>query len=177
VVSVIIRKAAPADASAVSTVAAETFGLACPPHTTEAAKAAFIAKELSPDRFADYLADPDRALFVAVVEGEFVGYTMLIYRPSVDPEVIESLTREPTAELSKCYVVSTHHTAGVAAQLISASIADARERGYAAMWLGVNEENTRAQRFYGKHEFERVGSKHFLVGDVLENDWVMERAL
>jgi len=45
------------------------------------------------------------------------------------------------------------------------------------MWLGVNEENAKAQRFYAKHGFERVGSKHFLVGDRYEDDWVMERAL
>jgi len=45
------------------------------------------------------------------------------------------------------------------------------------MWLGVNQLNARAQRFYAKHGFERVGVKRFLVGDRFEDDFVYERAL
>jgi ribosomal protein S18 acetylase RimI-like enzyme len=49
--------------------------------------------------------------------------------------------------------------------------------GAEGIWLGVNQENARAQRFYGKHGFDRVGAKRFLVGDRYEDDWVMERSL
>ncbi len=59
---------------------------------------------------------------------------------------------------------------------MNASVGAAADAGAAAMWLGVNEENARAQRFYGKHGFERVGSKRFLVGERWEDDWVMERS-
>jgi diamine N-acetyltransferase len=45
------------------------------------------------------------------------------------------------------------------------------------MWLGVNQENARANRFYEKNGFAQVGIKHFLVGDRLEDDYVRERAL
>jgi ribosomal protein S18 acetylase RimI-like enzyme len=65
----------------------------------------------------------------------------------------------------------------VASLLMSASLEAAAARKAAGIWLGVNEENARAQRFYGKHGFERVGSKRFLVGGRLEHDWVMERPL
>jgi RimJ/RimL family protein N-acetyltransferase len=39
----------------------------------------------------------------------------------------------------------------------------------------VNQQNLRAQRFYAKNGFERVGSKRFLVGGVYEDDFVLER--
>jgi ribosomal protein S18 acetylase RimI-like enzyme len=94
-----------------------------------------------------------------------------------DADVRGSLRIHPTAELSKCYVLPGHHGEGVAGRLMAESLRAGGEAGAEGMWLGVNEENVRAQRFYGKHGFERVGAKRFLVGDRYEDDWVMERPL
>ena len=41
------------------------------------------------------------------------------------------------------------------------------------MWLGVWERNVRAQAFYRKHGFDRVGSKVFVVGSDPQTDLVM----
>ena len=43
------------------------------------------------------------------------------------------------------------------------------------MWLGVNQENQRAQRFYAKSDFRVSGTKTFRLGDSVENDYVMVR--
>lgn len=173
-----IRTATAADAAALAEVAAVTFPLACPPHTTQEAKASFIAAVLSSERFAEYAVDLHRRLLVAEDDsGTIVGYTMLNLGEPTDDDVRAAVTVRPTAELSKCYVMPGHHGEGVAARLMEASLAAAVDAGAAGVWLGVNEENARAQRFYGKHRFERVGAKRFLVGDRLEHDWVMERAL
>ena len=45
------------------------------------------------------------------------------------------------------------------------------------MWLGVNQRNERAQRFYAKHGFEVVGTKHMRVGDRIHDDFVLARVL
>ncbi|WP_308433092.1 GNAT family N-acetyltransferase [Pseudolysinimonas yzui] len=170
-----MRPASAADSAALAVVAAATFPLACPPHTTDEAKAAHIATHLTPARFDDYLADPARDLFLAESGDEAVGYTMLIAGEPTDPDVAASLTTRPTAELSKCYVLPGHHGAGIASALMTATLEAARARGAAAVWLGVNEENAKAQRFYDKSGFTRVGRKRFLVGDRYEDDFVMER--
>ncbi len=176
--TIAIRSATDADAAALAEVAAVTFPLACPPHTTEEAKASFIAAVLSSERFAEYAADLQRRLFVAEDDtGAIVGYTLLNLGEPGDDDVCSAVTVRPTAELSKCYVMPGHHGEGVAGRLMEASLAAAAVAGAAGVWLGVNEENARAQRFYGKHGFERVGAKRFLVGERLEHDWVMERAL
>ena len=94
-----------------------------------------------------------------------------------DTDVRACIRLRPSAELSKCYVMPGHHGAGVASRLMAESLETAALAGASGMWLGVNQENARAQRFYGKHGFERVGAKRFLVGDRYEDDWVMERAL
>jgi ribosomal protein S18 acetylase RimI-like enzyme len=60
---------------------------------------------------------------------------------------------------------------------MAASIGWARSVGAAGVWLGVNQQNERAQRFYAKSGFERVGTKRFLVGGQYEDDFVLEQPL
>ncbi|MEO7017754.1 MAG: GNAT family N-acetyltransferase [Leifsonia sp.] len=176
--TVMIRRAVAADAGALAAVAAVTFPLACPPHTTEESKAQFVATVLSEERFADYVDDDHRAVLIAEdADGAAVGYTMVNFGEPTDDDVSAAIRIRPTAELSKCYVLPGHHGAGVASSLLSESLEVAAAYGAQSIWLGVNEENERAQRFYAKNGFERVGSKRFLVGESLEDDWVMERAL
>lgn len=175
--SIITRRASAADAAALARLAALTFPLACPPHTTEEAKAAHIAAHLGVDSFDRYLADPARALFVAVDGDDLVGYTMLVEGEPADADVAAAIRIRPTAELSKVYVHPDAHGAGVAALLVEETVAEARQRGAAGVWLGVNQENARANRFYEKSGFARVGVKRFLVGDRFEDDFVRERAL
>ncbi|CAN5378703.1 GNAT family N-acetyltransferase [soil metagenome] len=172
-----IRQATAGDAPALAAVAAETFPLACPPHTKPEAIAAFIAANLSETSFDGYLADPDRSLFIAEVGDEPAGYTMVVFGEPSDPDVATAVTARPTAELSKVYVREAFHGGGLAAQLVAASVESARDRGAVSVWLGVNQENVRANRFYEKRGFALAGTKRFLVGDRYEDDFVRLLAL
>ena len=172
-----VRFADATDAAALAVVAAATFPLACPPQTTDAAKADFIAKHLTETSFEGYVADPQRELYLAEVDGEAVGYTMLVFGEPHDSDVAAAITVRPTVELSKVYVLPEHHGAGVSSALMEASIEAAIAREAAGVWLGVNQENARANRFYEKNGFALVGTKKFLVGDRWEDDFVRERLL
>ncbi|MET0480415.1 MAG: GNAT family N-acetyltransferase, partial [Mycetocola sp.] len=61
--------------------------------------------------------------------------------------------------------------------LMQATLDAARGTGAAGIWLGVNQENARAVRFYEKSGFAIVGEKTFHLGPELHTDFVMERAL
>jgi ribosomal protein S18 acetylase RimI-like enzyme len=172
-----VRRAVASDAPELSRIAAITFPLACPPSTTEQAKADFIATSLSESSFARYLGEPDHILLLAEVDGVSAGYTMLITGDPSDPDVAAAVSARPTIELSKVYVMPDLHGSGVAVALMDASTAAARETGAVSMWLGVNNENVRANRFYEKSGFAIVGHKRFRLGDVDEDDYVRERAL
>lgn len=148
-----------------------------PSGTAPEAIAAFIAEHLSDSRFAGYLADPARTVILADVDGEIAGYTMLIGREPTDPMVAAAVAGRPTVELSKCYVRANFHGHGVASALMTASIDAAAESGAASVWLGVNQQNARAIRFYEKSGFQKVGVKHFLVGEELHDDFVLELTL
>jgi ribosomal protein S18 acetylase RimI-like enzyme len=172
-----VRLATRDDAALLHELAAATFALACPPGTTQAAVEDFIAAVLSETSFAGYLADPSRALLVAEVDGVPAGYTMLVFDDPSDSDVAAAITARPTAELSKVYVLESQHGAGVAGALMTHSLAEARAREVAGVWLGVNQHNQRANRFYEKNGFVIVGTKKFLVGGKREDDFVRELVL
>ena len=73
-----IRRADAGDAATLHELAAATFGLACPPGTTQSSIDDFVASTLSEAKFDSYLADRHRALFLAEVDGAAAGYTIMI---------------------------------------------------------------------------------------------------
>ncbi|KXW75179.1 GNAT family N-acetyltransferase [Mycolicibacterium phlei] len=173
-----VTAAVDADLPELADVAARTFPLACPPAVTPDNIAAFIAENLSQARFRDYLADPERDVLVARADGGILGYAMLIRGvPDDDPDVQAAVTARPAVEVSKLYVLPENHGSGVAAALMAASVQRARQLGAAVVWLGVNQQNRRAQRFYAKQGFEVGGTKTFRLGAAIENDFVMVRYL
>jgi ribosomal protein S18 acetylase RimI-like enzyme len=172
-----IRIATAADAATLSELASATFPLACPPHTAQEAIADFISRNFTVTSFDGYLAEPSRELFLAEEAGEAIGYAMLILGEPTDENVKASITLRPTCELSKLYVRPGHQGSGVSAALVDTAIQYARADRREGMWLGVNEENGRANAFYEKSGFAKVGVKQFQVGDRLEDDFVRELAL
>jgi ribosomal protein S18 acetylase RimI-like enzyme len=169
------RKATAADANALAAIAAATFEFACPPGTTREDIDDFIANVLSVAKFDEYLADPARDLLLAEDGGTSVGYTMLIHGEPSDPAVGKAVFGRPTVELSKFYLVQSQQGTGTAKQLMEATMAVAAERNPTTAWLGVNQQNARAIRFYEKSRFGMVGVKTFTVGSVVHDDFIFER--
>ncbi|WP_255769980.1 GNAT family N-acetyltransferase [Pseudarthrobacter sulfonivorans] len=172
-----IRKATTDDAGALAELAAVTFPLACPPQSSPEDIAAHLANTLSESHFEGYLADADVTILVIEDDGGLRGYSLLVNRPAADPDVAAVLTVLPSTELSKCYVHPDHHGLGAAAELMHASLETSAAAGAAGVWLGVNNQNARAIRFYEKAGFRKVGSKSFRLGATVEHDFVMERAV
>jgi ribosomal protein S18 acetylase RimI-like enzyme len=162
----VIRSAEPTDIAALAAVAADTFPLACPPSVAPADVASFIDANLSEARFAEYLSDPRRTILIATQGDRIVGYAMLI-RDSEDDR----------AELSKMYVRPAQHRSGVATALMNAALDAAAESGAGRVWLGVNQKNERAQRFYTKSGFTVAGTRTFQLGAHIEHDYVMVRPM
>lgn len=153
------------DADELAAVAARTFPLACPPAVAPEHIASFVDANLSSARFAEYLTDPRRAILTARHDGRIVGYAMLIRGDDRD------------VELSKLYLLPGYHGTGAAAALMHKVLATAADWGALRVWLGVNQKNQRAQRFYAKTGFKINGTRTFRLGAHHENDYVMVREL
>jgi ribosomal protein S18 acetylase RimI-like enzyme len=154
------------DTEELAAIAARTFPLACPASTAPENIASFIDTNLSAERFAEYLADPQRAILTAQQDDRIIGYAMLI-RDATDD----------TAELSKMYLLPDYHGAGLSKALMDLALATAEQWGVRCVWLGVNQGNQRAQRFYAKSGFKVNGTRTFQVGTRREDDYVMVREL
>jgi ribosomal protein S18 acetylase RimI-like enzyme len=176
---VTVRRAVEADAEGLSRLASLTFPLACTPQTSAEFLAMHIETKLDPDSFRRHLADPACVVLLAEEDADAdpIGYTMLLAGEPTDPDVASAIRFRPSVSLERCYVHPDHHGTAVAAQLMSATLEAARANGAQGIWLGVSEENARANAFYARHGFEQVGKKRFHIGDAWEDDNVRERAL
>jgi len=167
----------PADAHRVSVLARKTFPLACPPGTTRENIELFCDTKLSAEAFEGYLADPQIRLWLATAEDEPAGYVMSVSGEPTNPVVAGAVTMRPTVEISKIYVLASAQGSGVAGQLMSVAVDDAREKSASSVWLGVNQHNERANRFYERQGFVIVGERSFQVGAGFEDDFVREKVL
>ena len=171
------RRADPGDAAELHTLAARTFALACPPGVSQSDVDSFVALHLSEPKFEDYLKDPNRIVLLAESDGVPAGYAMLVGGPIADPDVRALVDERSSVELSKFYLLAESHGSGIAARLMRITLEAAAGTGAASCWLGVNQKNVRAAKFYAKNGFEVVGTKRFLVGEQWHDDHVRLRAL
>lgn len=165
------------DAAALAVCAAITFPLACPPDSPPEEIQRHIDTQLSAERFGEHLAAAGRTILCIRDGSRIAGWSMVVEDQPVDADVLAALTLAPVVELSKFYIHPDHHGRGSAAALMSATLDLAAESGQPGVWLGVNQENLRAIRFYTKNGFRRVGTKRFRLGDRYEDDFIMERTL
>lgn len=162
------------EAEAIAQVARDTFPMACPPELGAASMRAYMDANLSEARFDEHLGHPDRDVIVAEEGDGLVGYALVFFDLQGLPEPEFNVTVDPCGLVSKCYVRPEHHGGGVAARLLEAALERGRERGCGGMWLNVNYANFRAQRFYEKHGWERVGYVDFVVGEQVFHDPVYQ---
>ena len=77
-----------------------------------------------------------------------------------DTDALRAVELRPAAQLSKLYLLPfDYHGSGVVSELMDATLATAADWGVRCVWLGVNQENQRAQRFYLKSGFKVNGTR------------------
>ncbi|MFN0123303.1 MAG: N-acetyltransferase family protein [Blastocatellia bacterium] len=116
------------------------------------------------------LRDPQSIVYLAEIDGELAGYARLH-----EGETPACVPYQPSLELERLYVDKPFHGHGVAAALMQRCYEHARQRHYPSMFLGVWEHNHRAQAFYRKQGFTRVGEHVFMMGADAQTDWWMAR--
>ncbi len=132
----------------------------------------YIAEAFSLEQTGRELTDDNLIFFIAEIGGEMVGYAKLQENSSE-----ESVSDDNPIELARLYVLKDYHGRRIAEKLMNECFNLAKRKNYQTMWLGVWEHNFRAQKFYKKIGFEKVGSHIFQLGSDPQTDWVMEKKL
>ena len=165
-----VRRATAHDARALADIAARTFAAAFGDSNSPEDLALHLPKSYSEAQQGAEIADPDVDVLLAEVDDSLAGYAQL--RVGEAPACVAHLA---PFELWRFYVDTSWHGRGVAQALMEAVADAARARGASALWLSVWEHNPRAQAFYAKCGFVQAGTKPFVVGTDVQNDWVMLR--
>jgi ribosomal protein S18 acetylase RimI-like enzyme len=167
-----IRHACPADNGLLADLGTETFREAFGAQNTAEDVALYLAKAFSPAIQSKELADGTGVFLIAEIEGEPVGYVRL--REGTPPASVRS--SEPM-EIARFYARTRWIGRGVGSSLMEAALREGRARGCDVIWLGVWEKNARAIAFYRKWGFAAVGSQPFRLGNDIQTDLVMARAV
>ncbi|MCY7345017.1 MAG: GNAT family N-acetyltransferase [Pyrinomonadaceae bacterium] len=132
----------------------------------------YVSEAFSVEQTRRELADADTLFFIAEIGGAMIGYAKLQERTTE-----ECVADKNPIELSRLYVLQEFHGQGIAGELMNECFRTATEKNYETMWLGVWEHNLRAQKFYEKLGFGKVGNHVFQLGSDAQIDWVMEKKL
>ncbi|MEO8017767.1 MAG: GNAT family N-acetyltransferase [Pseudomonadota bacterium] len=171
--SVAIRCATIEDAAALATFGARTFAETFAADNTAEDMRLHLAQAWRPELQRAEILDPQvDTLLACDAHGTLAGFAQL--QAGSAPACIATVR---PVELLRFYVDKPWQGQGLAQALMRAVENLARTRGARELWLGVWERNARAQAFYGKHGFRKVGTQIFVVGTDPQTDHVMLREL
>ena len=168
---VTIRRAEPRDAARLALVGAASFLESFADDHGGDDVVAHVAAAHSADFYAERLADPAHALWIAEApRGAPVGYAW------IGPATLPG-SDAGDAELKRIYALAPWHGSGLGRQLMELATAEAAARGHARLLLAVYEQNERARAFYARAGFAEIGTTPFMVGETRFTDLVLARAL
>lgn len=164
-----LQDAVEGDAARLAEFGARTFHDAFAADNTVEDMRQHLESAFSPGLQLAEIRDPGIDTLIATDEsGSWVGFAQL----RAD-KVTDGVPAQGSIELWRFYVDRLWHGQGVAARLMDAAKQRARRRGATLLWLGVWERNARAQAFYRKHGFSKVGRQVFVVGSDPQTDDVL----
>jgi ribosomal protein S18 acetylase RimI-like enzyme len=167
-----IRRGTTEDAELLAELGARTFSETFAADNTPENMAAYLASAFNAEQQAAELADASCLFQIAESNGVAVGYAMLR-----SGDVLPDVIGDKPIELVRLYVSKDSLGSGVGAALMQACISEAKQRGYQTLWLGVWENNHRAQAFYRKWNFHEIGTHLFQLGDDPQTDILMQRSI
>ena len=197
-----IRRATPADAEALSTLArtcfTQTFGHLYAPADLET----FLDEAYAPDVLRAELEDPNRATWFLFEDEADEGFSRPNPSPADHPRAPEPVDEAPASsashapigyvtacpahlphpdvapgdgEIQRLYILRGYQGGGRGTLLLRTGLEWLEREGPRTLWIGVWSENYGAQRFYARHGFEIVGEYSFMVGDHADREFITRR--
>ncbi len=147
----------------------ETFG---PPVNKQEDMDSYIADQMSMEQLCAELADNENLFFLAYYQDQLIGYAKM--RAKITPT---ELSQYHAIEIERLYVIKEYQSKKAGATLMNHCLAYATQQGYDMVWLGVWEHNQKALKFYKDFGFELFGSHPFVLGDDVQTDVLMRKAI
>lgn len=169
-----VRQAKSEDAAQVAAIGRHVFEVTFGHSCTREQLFKYLDDTYTPEHITKEIADSTKHMLVATdASGRVAGFALLA-RASHEPCVDKY---ERKVEMLRLYVHNDFHGKGVGKALASGLEKVAVGEGYKYMWLGVWEENHKAQAMYKKLGYRKVGQHVFDVGGDLQTDEIMIKEL
>ena len=167
-----IREATIDDAVMIADISRQAFYDTFFADNSESDMKKFLDEQFTRGKLILEVGAPDNKFILACDGDEVAGYAKL--REGKSHTTLSGLR---TLEIARLYAVKEQIGKGVGKVLMQACIDEAIKRSKEVIWLGVWEKNKRAIDFYHRWGFEKFAETEFLLGDDLQNDWLMRKSL
>ena len=118
------------------------------------------------------LSNPDSEFYFAHSDDQILGYLKVNFA-----EAQTELKDKEGLEIERIYVLQEFHGLKVGQLLYNKALQIAKDADLKYIWLGVWEENLRAQNFYKKNGFVAFDKHIFVLGNQKQTDLLMKLTL
>ena len=167
-----LRYATTNDAVLIADISRQTFYDTFAADNTEANMQKFLDEQFTKGRLMLEVGVPENIFLLAYYENNIAGYVKLR-----EGKKLAGLLGKASMEIARLYVIKEFIGKGLGKLLMQASLNIAAEKNKEVVWLGVWERNQRAIRFYTAWGFQKFDECDFLLGNDLQRDWLMKKAL
>jgi diamine N-acetyltransferase len=133
----------------------------------------YLNDTFNPTQLTQLVNNPNYHIWLARNGEELAGYCTL----RDEAAKYDVIPGTHPIEIERFYLDTPYHGKGHAQQMMAFCLTQADQLGADVVWLGVWEHNPRAERFYQKFGFTRVGQHDFWIGNDCQNDWLMAKSL
>lgn len=123
--------------------------------------AKFLSEEYDFDKLKAEVENPESFYYFYYFEDELAGYLKL----NVDAAQTESEYPE-ALEIQRIYVLQKYQGKRIGLAMMQQALAVAKKLKKPQVWLGVWENNLKAQAFYQKSGFKKVGSAELIIAEM-----------
>lgn len=146
----------------------ETFGF----DNTEEELQQFFDENYTLAQLEKDVTDKESDVRFVKVDGREVGFMKVNWGAAQAEHELEN-----AFEIQRIYILSECQGFGSGKKLFELALDMAKAGEFDWAWLGVWEGNIKAQGFYHKYGFEKFSEHLFKVGDKVDTDWLMRKAL
>lgn len=146
----------------------ETFG----GHNTDEQLQEFFEQDYTLEVLGKELKSTENEVYFLRRDGKVVGYLKVNWGEDQTEQELED-----SFEIQRIYILNAFQGHGLGKFLFEFALERAYASGKSWAWLGVWENNLKAQALYRKYGFEKFSEHSFAVGDLVDTDWLMKKAL
>ncbi|MDO5005156.1 MAG: GNAT family N-acetyltransferase [Ligilactobacillus salivarius] len=160
------------DIKALQAIAKQTFTETFGSQNTAEDLAKFLSEEYDFDKLKAEVENPESFYYFYYFEDELAGYLKLnVGAAQTESDYPEAL------EIQRIYVLQKYQGKRIGLAMMQQALAVAKKLKKPQVWLGVWENNLKAQAFYQKSGFKKVDSHDFILGDDKQTDYILLKTL